>query len=219
MAEIVSPEPEKDNAGRVSERMSEENGRKGNKVTSITRKGPMNAQERKEAKALFVASLCKDPNVSLACDEAKISRKTAYQWRDDDEEFAKDWDSSIERAKDIVRSAIFQRAAYGWKEIALSMNRVVYYYTPVIDPDTGEQKYDDKGRPIMQRGDVVYIHKWDTALQLGWAKANLPEYKDKQSDINIYNEINALAANAKNELLASLAPPPTKDESQDESQS
>lgn len=182
---------------------------KGDKVTPITRKGPMSAQERKEAKALFVASLCKDPNVSLACDCAKISRKTAYEWKEADKQFAKDWDTSIERAKDIVRSAIFQRAAYGWKEIALSMNRVVYEYTPVLD---------DQGRQIMQRGDVVYIHKWDTALQMGWAKANLPEYKDKQPDINIFNEINAMAINAKTELLTSLAPE-VKDESQDEKQS
>jgi|SRR5882762_758936 len=194
-----------------------DNEHKVNKVTPITRKGPMNAQERKEAKALFIASLCKDPNVSLACDVANISRKTAYEWREADEQFAKDWDASIERAKDIIRSAIFQRAAYGWKEIALSMNRVVYEYTPVLD-ENGDQKLDDQGRQIMQRGDVVYIHKWDTSLQLGWAKANLPEYKDKQPEINIFNEINAMATNAKNELLNDLVSSAEEESAKDEGQ-
>lgn len=186
-------------------------------MTPITRKGkgPMSAQQRKEAKAVFVASLCKDPNVSLACDNAGMSRNVAYEWREKDEQFAKDWDASIERAKDIVRSAIFQRAAYGWKEIALSMNRVVYDYRPVHDED-GNPRFDDQGRQIMQRGDVVYIHKWDTALQLGWARANLPEFKEEKTEINIFNELNAMAINAKNDLLNSLASDVEEDEGQEQ---
>jgi hypothetical protein len=201
-----------DSVQRLNE-MSDE--QQSDKVTHITRKGPMNAQQRKEAKLLFVASLRKDPNVSLACDKAGISRNTAYQWQEADEQFKKDWEDSIDRTKDVVRSAIYQRAAYGWDEVALSMNRVVYYYTPVLD-DNGNQRFDSKGQPMMQRGDVVKIHKWDTALQLGWAKANLPEYKDEKTEINIFNEINNMAEQAKNDLLRDLASAADDDESQEE---
>jgi hypothetical protein len=190
--------------------MSEEKQQEPDNLTSNVRVNP----KRKQQKDAFLESLRKDPNVSLACDVAKISRDTAYRWKDTDEQFAKAWEASIDRAKDVVRSAIYQRAAYGWDEVALSMNRVVYYYTPVLD-DKGNQRYDSKGQPMMQRGDVVHIHKWDTALQLGYAKANLPEYKEKQPEINIFNEIKAMADNAKNDLLNDLASASDEDESQE----
>lgn len=175
------------------------------KLTPITRKGkgPMNTQQRKEAKACFVASLCKDPNVSLACDNAGISREIAYKWREKDAKFAKAWDDAVERARDVGRSSIYQRAVHGWLEPAISLKQVVYNYTPILD-ENGNQKFDAQGRPLMNRADVVMIRKYSDALSIAWAKANLPEYKDKQPEINIYNELNAMAINAKNDLLASL---------------
>jgi hypothetical protein len=132
--------------------------------TRIMRKGgPMTTEQRNEAMAVFLESLCKDPNISLACDRAGIIRDTAYKWRDKYKEFAKGWEDAIERTRDTARSSIYQRAIIGWEEPVTSMGKVVY---------------DQDGNPLM-------LHKWSDALANTYAKANLPEFKDKQSiDLN-----------------------------------
>lgn len=132
--------------------------------TRIMRKGgPMTIEQRNETMALFIESLCKDPNISLACDRAGIVRDTAYKWREKYKEFANSWEDAIERTKDTARSSFYQRAVYGWDEPITSMGKVVY------GPD---------GNPLM-------LHKWSDTLANSYAKANLPEYKEKQQiDIN-----------------------------------
>lgn len=161
----------------------------------------MNAQDRKAAKDTFLASLAHDPNVSLACDKANISRKTAYQWRDD-EVFAKAWDDAVERCKDVARSSIYQRGILGWDEPLVSMGQVVCTETLLTDED-GKPQFDKRGRPIMVKGAAITVHKWSDSLAALYAKASLPEYKDKPQ-VNINAQLTDLAEQAKNELLADL---------------
>jgi hypothetical protein len=175
-------------------------------TTPITRAwrlgGPMTSAQRKKAKELFLDYLKRDPNVTAAADHAGIHRDTAYRWREKDHKFDAEWGGAIERLNDVARSSIFQRGIYGWDEPVVSMGQVVYEMIPVVDAD-GEQVFD-KGRPKMQAGNPITIHKWSDQLAIAYARANLPEYKDRQQ-IDLNAQITDMAESAKDELLADLA--------------
>jgi hypothetical protein len=51
-------------------------------------------------KALFVEAMAARPNVGAAAKVAGIPRKTAYQWRENDPEFAEAWDEAKEATLD-----------------------------------------------------------------------------------------------------------------------
>lgn len=162
----------------------------------------MNAKQRKQVQKVFIESLLRDSNVSLACEVAGINRTTAYQWRKDDEEFATQWDDVIERARDVARQSIYARGILGWDEPVVSMGQAVYEYEPVLD-ENGEQIYDKKGKPVTLRSKMM-IHKWSDSLAALYARSNLPEYKEKQQ-IDLNAQITTIAETAKAELLADLA--------------
>jgi len=176
--------------------------RKGNKGNSPTRALSREA-ERKEKKEKFLAFLREDPTVSLACESIDIARKSVYEWRGKDEKFAEEWDNALERTRDVARSSIYHRGIIGWDEPMVSMGQVVYEQEPVLDDD-GNQKIDKRGRPMTLRGAKVMMRKWSDSLALAYAKANLPEYKEKQQ-IDLNAQIFNMAEQAKNELLADLA--------------
>lgn len=144
----------------------------------------MNAKQRKQVQKTFIESLRSDSNVSMACEVAGISRETAYRWRNEDEDFLTQWDDTIERARDVARQSIYARGILGWDEPVVSMGQAVYEYEPVLGDD-GKQLYDNKGKPMMRRGKPLTVHKWSDSLAALYARANLPEYKEKQQiDLN-----------------------------------
>ena len=59
---------------------------------------------------LFLAALRASGNVRLACEKAKIDRRTAYRNRDDNERFRAAWDEAIEDACDSLEAAAWLRA-------------------------------------------------------------------------------------------------------------
>lgn len=162
----------------------------------------METKDRKQAQADFLASLEIDPSVSLACDKAHISRDTAYRWKKGNEAFSHAWDTAVERCRDIARGSIYQRGIIGWNEPLVSMGQPVYEIEPMLD-DEGNPMVDSKGRPMTKRGTLLTIHKWSDSLAALYAKANLPEYKDKPQ-VNINAQLADLAEQAKQELLANL---------------
>lgn len=175
---------------------------RGNKGNNHTRALSREA-ECKEKKEKFLAFLREDPTVSLACESIDMARKSVYEWYKKDKKFAEEWDDAIERARDVGRSSIYKRGIIGWEEPMVSMGKVVYEDEPVLDAK-GKQKQDSRGRPMTQQGAKVMVPKYSDGLALAWAKANLPEYKDKQQ-IDITAQIVDMAEQAKNELLADLA--------------
>jgi hypothetical protein len=162
----------------------------------------MNMKQRKQVQKVFIESLLRDSNVSLACEVAGINRTTAYQWRKDDEDFCEQWDNVIERTRDVARQSIYARGIVGWDEPVISMGQAVYEYEPVLD-ENGEQTFDKKGKPVTLRSKMM-VHKWSDSLAALYAKANLPEYKEKQQ-IDLNAQIITIAETAKAELLADLA--------------
>lgn len=157
----------------------------------------------KQAEERFLASLAQDPNVSLACDAANISRDTAYRWRVESKQFEKAWDNALDRTRDVARSSIYQRGILGWDEKVASQGQVVMEYEPVVDEE-GNQKFDNRGKPLFKGGKPLVIHKWSDSLAALYAKANLPEYKEKPQ-VNINAQVQDLAEQAKQQLLADLA--------------
>lgn len=162
----------------------------------------MKAEERKLAKAAFLASLQTDPSVSLACDEAQISRDTAYRWKEQDGAFSKAWDVALERTKDVARSSIYRRGILGWDEPLVSMGQPVYLEEPILDED-GRPELNGNG-DVLTTSKLLTVHRWSDTLAVTYAKANLPEYKEKPQ-VNINAQLADLAEQAKAELLADLA--------------
>jgi len=189
-------------------------------LTPITRTwrlgGPMSAAQRKEAKSLFLDYLKTDHNITLACEYANVSRQTMYTWRERDQIFAEAWENAVERTKDIARSSIYQRAIIGWDEPLVSMGQPVYEIEEVVDKD-GKPELDKRGNPKTCRGEKLTIHKWSDTLAIAYAKANLPEYKDKQQ-IDLNAQIFTMAEQAKDELLADLAAAITHEDQEQPSQ-
>ena len=69
--------------------------------------------KRDTRKKRFIAALEAQGTVLHACRAAGISRQTAYRWRDEDLEFAFEWDEARENAVDVVESTIYQQAVGG----------------------------------------------------------------------------------------------------------
>lgn len=126
--------------------------------THVRKGGPMTEEQRSKAMLLFIESLKVDPNVTLACDQAEIGRTVAYEWRDKYPEFGKEWDTALERTKDVARSSIYKRGIIGWDEPLVSVGKLVRD----------------------ENGEVVMVRKWSDPLAALYAKSNLPEYKEKQ---------------------------------------
>ncbi len=162
----------------------------------------MKAEERKLAKVAFLASLQVDPTISPACEVAQISRDTAYRWREQDGAFSKAWDTAVERTRDVARSSIYRRGILGWDEPLVSMGQPVYLEEPVLDED-GRPKLNRDGG-VLTTNKLLTVHRWSDTLAVTYAKANLPEYKEKPQ-VNINAQLTDLAEQAKAELLADLA--------------
>lgn len=72
-----------------------------------------------DKKAAFLAALAETYTVTHAADAAGISRKTAYEWRKEDGDFAAAWDAAQERAVDALEQSVYQKAMAG--DVTLSI--------------------------------------------------------------------------------------------------
>lgn len=61
----------------------------------------------------FLDELSKCGNVKDACAAAGVGRRTAYDWRAKDPEFAQAWDSALDEAADTMEREAFRRAVEG----------------------------------------------------------------------------------------------------------
>jgi hypothetical protein len=73
------------------------------------------------ARAAFLAVFSETCNVSEACRAAKIGRTAAYAWRNDDPEFAADWDEAEQNAIDTLEKVAWERAKAGTSDRMLEI--------------------------------------------------------------------------------------------------
>lgn len=119
------------------------------------------------------AALVDTVNVTLACRRAGIPRRTAYDWREADEGFARKWDEAVDEGIDLLEVELRKRAFEG-------VERPVYY--------KGEQVgtwrfYSDAlamfllkaHRPERYRGGLPSPRHWRLRRRSGrWQRGNSP---------------------------------------------
>jgi hypothetical protein len=64
----------------------------------------------KQKKADFIAALAGKFSVFHAAHAAGVGRRTVYQWRDADEEFAQAWEDAQADAVDALEQSLYERA-------------------------------------------------------------------------------------------------------------
>jgi hypothetical protein len=117
----------------------------------------------------FFLSLAVGDSVSLACQRAQYARRTVYEWRKEDAEFAARWDSAVEEGTDSLIDEARRRATKGTL-------RPVYY----------------KGKP------VGGIREFSDSLLMFLIKAKRTEYRDRfpqpPSEDGLNEQLQLLAA-------------------------
>lgn len=88
------------------------------------------AKSAREWVPVFLEALKAMPVVRLACEHAGISRKTAYQWRDQSDDFRSEWRDALEDGIDMVEAQLHARARQADTRAAMfllrSLRREVY---------------------------------------------------------------------------------------------
>ena len=97
------------------------------------------------AREAFLAQLRLVPNVSAAARAANISRRAAYDWRDDDEEFAAEWD-------DAVAESVDQLEAVAWERATDQSDRMLEILLKAHRPDkyVDRQRVEHSGKTVTQ---------------------------------------------------------------------
>ncbi len=63
--------------------------------------------------------------MSAACVDAGLTRSRAYQWRTEDEAFAKAWDEAVEEGTDRMEDEAYRRAVQGTTKPVYQQGRKV----------------------------------------------------------------------------------------------
>jgi len=71
------------------------------------------AERPPRRKTVFLAALVDTVNVTLTCRRADIPRRTAYDWREADEGFARKWDDAVDEGIDLLEAELHKRAFEG----------------------------------------------------------------------------------------------------------
>lgn len=71
------------------------------------------ARTLKKRRAAFLEALAETANVTHACKQALVPRRTAYQWREDVPKFADAWDDAVELGTDALEDEAVRRAHAG----------------------------------------------------------------------------------------------------------
>jgi hypothetical protein len=104
----------------------------------------------------FLRELRRRGNVSDAAKKAGVGRKTVYEWKAAEADFAAAWDEALEAAIDALESEAWRRAVEGTRK-------------PLI------------GRVEKDRDDVIaYVREYSDALMQTLLKAHRPEkYRER----------------------------------------
>ena len=122
----------------------------------------------------FLASLAELGNVRLACEAAEIDRRTAYNRREADPEFAAVWDAALDQAADLLEEEARRRAYEGVRRYKFDRGRPIM--VPVVGDD-GLVVRDKDGNLEL----VPYVeHEYSDTLLIFLLKGIRPEkYRER----------------------------------------
>ncbi|MPW00440.1 hypothetical protein [Bombella apis] len=114
---------------------------------------------------VFLDTLAKCGNISMAAKAADLSRPGLYARRERDEQFAREWDEAMDKAIDTLEAEAWRRARDGVPEFVT----------------TG------KGLVLNKEGQPVTQNRYSDTLLITLLKAHRPErYRDRASvDMNV----------------------------------
>lgn len=66
-----------------------------------------------KTRAAFLEALKNTCNITKACELSNLGRTSAYEWRDDEPEFAAEWQKALDVAGDLLEEEAVRRAKEG----------------------------------------------------------------------------------------------------------
>ena len=78
-----------------------------------TRNGTNGTPKKREK---FLVALRDGQSISDACKASNVARRTAYNWRDSDKDFAAEWDDALDEGSDLLEDEAKRRAVDGVDE-------------------------------------------------------------------------------------------------------
>jgi hypothetical protein len=158
-------------------------------------------EDRVHLQQQFLETFAKTSNILAACREIGIDRRLVYYWKEHDQEFMILFNQANQDATDRLYAEAWRRAVHGDDELVVSMGKIVYEEIPVLDNE-GNQKYRDDGKPLMRLGKPLTNRKRSDRLLELLLKARLPEFRDKQTDVNVNVNIDQARETLMNKLAA-----------------
>src|SRR6266498_735356 len=104
-------------------------------VTRNTNASRARARHIARWQALFLQALRKAPNVAHACRVAKVSRFTAYKFREDDAAFAAKWEEALSASVDRCEEKAFDMA---WKGDSQLLQFILKAHRPAVYRERSE---------------------------------------------------------------------------------
>jgi hypothetical protein len=122
----------------------------------------------------FLAALRESGNVRLSCEAVKIDRKTAYNLRDADEDFARAWKDALEESADLLEQEARRRAYEGVRRLKFDRGKLITI--PLLD-DEGKFVLGGDGEPLT----TPYVeHEYSDTLLIFLLKGVRPEvYRER----------------------------------------
>jgi hypothetical protein len=90
-------------------------------------------ETKAQQQAKFLATLAETGNVRASSEAAGIDRKTAYEWREQDETFKALWKESIENAIDLLEQEAWRRGYEGVDKPIVYKGKVTSTYKEYSD--------------------------------------------------------------------------------------
>ena len=86
-----------------------------------------------KTRADFLEALKETCNVSKACELSGLARRSAYDWREEDPEFARDWQKALDIAADGLEEEAVRRARDGTQKPVYQGGQLVGYVQEYSD--------------------------------------------------------------------------------------
>ena len=137
--------------------------------------------KRRDWKPVFLEHLAATGNVKLAADAAGVGRRTVYDRRQAEKEFAAQWEDAVENAMDLLEAEAWRRAYEGVLEPVAQKGELVQVW---VDRDgrivsTTDAEAANKAQPNSVRLAPLMVRKYDTTLLTFMLRGGRPaKYRD-----------------------------------------